>query len=822
MYRRLEALLDRWTEYSLRHTRLVLIVAFVFSLVCVGLASRLELRSDFVEMLPTDSPSVVNLERLKSRVSSYATLAVAIGSPDLESSKKFAEDLVARLKTFPPERIKYVDYNLKPLRDYFDNNKYLYAELTDLSDFRDRLDRRIREETQENAFESLDDSPRPAKTDLRIAEMKAKYEAKSKGQDRYPGGYYVTPDKSLLVVFVRPPSGAGGFEANTRLVADVQAEVDRLQPARYHPEMTVGMTGDIKTGLEERDALAQDAEFIGILCLVLICGVIALYYRGLRSVLLIGTPMIIGLAAAMAVAWLSVGYLNTATAFLSSIIAGNGINFMIMLAARFFEEIHKRGPEHLDESLKVSVRGTVSGTLVASAAAAIAYGSLMMAGFRGFRQFGLIGGAGMVLCWLATFGVGPALVAWLHRMRPLAMRKESQNHPIASRVGWLVTRHPRYILTFSLVLTAASILVTIPYAFDPFEYDFHNLRNREGAKRGSAMLSNRVDKIFSLPQSPTPIVIDRAEDGPRVKEAILGQPSARAIVGDVKTLQDFLPKDQEKKLVVLGDIRRLIDSRIDFLPADQRKDLEDYRPSDNLRVQGLEDIPETVARTFTESDGRRGRILYVYSHPKSSLLDGKYLLKFARFVRGVKVDGVEMIASGQAMVFADMIDSILKDGVRVTVIAMVGVLVLLIVAFRSLTAIGTILAGVAMGTIWMIGFAALFDLKLNFLNFVVVPITLGISVDYGANLFARYRLEGAGRVAQVIQSTGGAVVLSSATTILGYAALITSTSMALQSFGIIADIGEFTCLFTAELTMMALIVWLENARKARQAKAARG
>jgi predicted RND superfamily exporter protein len=94
-------------------------------------------------------------------------------------------------------------------------------------------------------------------------------------------------------------------------------------------------------------------------------------------------------------------------------------------------------------------------------------------------------------------------------------------------------------------------------------------------------------------------------------------------------------------------------------------------------------------------------------------------------------------------------------------------------------------------------------------------------VDHNPS-YARYRLEGAGRVAQVIQSTGGAVVLSSATTILGYAALITSTSMALQSFGIIADIGEFTCLFTAELTMMALIVWLENARKARQAKAAKG
>jgi predicted RND superfamily exporter protein len=117
------------------------------------------------------------------------------------------------------------------------------------------------------------------------------------------------------------------------------------------------------------------------------------------------------------------------------------------------------------------------------------------------------------------------------------------------------------------------------------------------------------------------------------------------------------------------------------------------------------------------------------------------------------------------------------------------------------------------GTLWMIGFAALFDLKMNFLNFVVIPITLGISVDYGANIFSRYRLEGPGSMAHVLRSTGPAVVLSSATTILGYASLITSTNMALQSFGIIADIGEFTTLATAEIVMCALIVWLEQSTR---------
>lgn len=812
MSRRLFALLDRWTRFSVRRPRTILAVATAVVAVCILLATRLELKSDFIELLPTDSPSVVNLERLKNRVASYSTLTIAIESPDVEASKRFAEALVARLKTFPPERIRSIDYNIQALRDFYGDNKFLYADLPDLADFRDRLDQRIKEETEQNAFESVDDTPKP-RTDLKIDELKAKYESKSKEQDKYPGGYYLNEDRSMLAMFVSPPSGSSNFANNEKLVADVEKEIAALDPSKYHADMTVGLTGDIKTGLEERDALASDAEFVGILCLFLILGVIVLYYRTLRSVILIGTPMLMGVAASMAVAQIFIGYLNTATAFLTSIIAGNGINFMIMLAARFFEEIHHRGPDQHEESLRQAVRGTVQGTAVASAAAAIAYGSLVLAGFRGFRQFGIIGGSGMILCWLATFLVGPALIVWMHGRKPLTVHKASEKHPIANFVGRLVTRHPRWILVFAMVMTAASIIVTIPYAFDPFEYDFHNLRNREGAERGSARLSKKVDKIFTLASSPTPVIIDDPNDADRVRKAIMESPGSKAVVREVKTLQDLLPRDQAEKLAVLADIRRLIDKKIDFLPKDQQKDLETYRPPERLRILGLDDIPEVMARQFTEASGIRGRILFVYRASGESLLDGKFLLKYAKYLRTVKVDGVELTASGQAMVFADMIDAILRDGVVVTIAAAVGVFLLLIVAYRSARAIGVILMAAVVGTLWMIGFAALFDLKMNFLNFVVIPITLGISVDYGANIFSRYRLEGPGSMAHVLRSTGPAVVLSSATTILGYASLITSTNMALQSFGIIADIGEFTTLATAEIVMCALIVWLEQSTR---------
>jgi predicted RND superfamily exporter protein len=801
-------LLDRWVEISLAHPWRILAVGAAMLAVSVYFASRLGLKSDFIELLPTDSPSVVNLEHLKERVSSYSTLTVAVQSPDLESSQRFAEDLVARLKTFPPERIRFIDYNTRELREFYNKNKFLYAELPDLTDFRDRLAKRIQEETEAGVVESLDDEETP-RTDLKIDELKAKYEKKASTQDRYPGGFYVTPDRSLLAIFLRPPPGGSGFEASQALVRDVQAEVDRLDPSKYHPRMRVGFTGEVKTGIEEYEALADDMLFITGLCILMIMLSLVLYYRSFRSIFLVGTPVLLGISMSFAVAWLAIGYLNSATAFLSSIIAGNGINFMIMLAARFYEEIRVPREDGLAASLKEAVLGTAHGTIAAAGAASIAYGSLVVAGFRGFRQFGLIGGVGMILCWLVTFLVGPALIVVFHRWRPLGQRG-GDHHFLSPAVARLVTSHPRWILSISLLLGLGALAVTLPWAAAPFEYDFHNLRNRISATRGSAKLSRRVDRIFDLPPSPTPLLVNSVEDAPRIQRKLLDAPGAEDVIGDVKTLFDFLPKQQEDKLAVLAQVRKLIDKKIDFLSDKDQKTVLEYRPPEELKVVGVDDIPEAVARPFTESDGTRGRILYAYSKPGNSLLNGRYLLKFARFIRGQDGGGSEFIAVGQPLIFADMVTAVLHDGVKVTVACVAGVLALLLMMFRSRRGVGVILAAVVLGTLWMVGIAAVFGMKVNFLNFVVLPITLGIAVDYGANIYSRYRAEGPGRMGEVITSTGGAVFLASLTTIIGYATLITSTNMALQSFGIVADIGEITTLIAAEISMCALIVWLER------------
>ena len=105
---------------------------------------------------------------------------------------------------------------------------------------------------------------------------------------------------------------------------------------------------------------------------------------------------------------LSITYLNSNTAFLASIIVGNGINSGIILLARFQEE--RGAGRALEPAIVSAFSASFRPTLASAAAAATAYGSLVFTDFRGFNQFGWIGGIGMLCCWGATFLVTPALL----------------------------------------------------------------------------------------------------------------------------------------------------------------------------------------------------------------------------------------------------------------------------------------------------------------------------------------------------------------------------------------------------------------------------
>jgi hypothetical protein len=157
------------------------------------------------------------------------------------------------------------------------------------------------------------------------------------------------------------------------------------------------------------------------------------------------------------------------------------------------------------------------------------------------------------------------------------------------------------------------------------------------------------------------------------------------------------------------------------------------------------------------------------------------------------------------VIFADILDSIERDGPLVTGIAAGGLIIMvwLLVGWNR-RAIAVILA-TASGSLMMIATCALLGIKVNFLDFVALPITLGLGVDYAINVAHRHDHEELPDPITTLRTSGSAVFVCSLTTIIGYGSLLVSDNLAIKGFGTASLIGEITCVLTALVLVPALL-----------------
>jgi len=268
----------------------------------------------------------------------------------------------------------------------------------------------------------------------------------------------------------------------------------------------------------------------------------------------------------------------------------------------------------------------------------------------------------------------------------------------------------------------------------------------------------------------------------------------------------------DSKLRVLGELRALAHGKEMNLASDEeRKQLAELDGTSGLEVVHDSDLPAAVRRPFTELDGTLGRVVLVYHAAYVSVWDGHNLQRIAQLIDEIPLDdGTVVRSSGHAVVFSAMIRSIVHDAPLATLASLFGVALLVFLLTGSWYGSLAVLAGLVAGVLWMLGTAAWVGVRTNFLNFIALPITFGIGVDYGINIFLRYRLEGRGRVGRAVRATGGAVALCSLTTIIGYAALIVADNQALKSFGEMAILGELACVTAALIGLPAYLVLRER------------
>lgn len=842
---RSQGLAERYVRFLQAHAGKVITVCVVLTALGAWSASRFELRTNLAELLPQDEPSIRDLEHAKTRVGGISHFIVAVKGDQFEENRRLVDDLVARYQRLPDDLIMYMKHSVQEESDFYSAHKHLFADLGDLEEVLRRLQAKIRyERIKNNPVLNLDLDGEPLQpVGFDLSDLRAKYEQKSSSYNRYVDGYLTGEDGRLLVILMYPPGVATGVDFGRRMLreirqataevcldgpvapgADLEALLERECPRKYGPSVRVGFTGTMVTAIVEQDAIIDDILLVTCLCVSLNLLLLLLYFRTLRVVPIVGTSLAMGTIWTFGISIFIVDHLNTSTAFLASIIVGNGINFGLIQYARFLEE--RRAGRSLDEALVTALRVTSRATLAAALAAGIAYGSLIITSFRGFNGFGYMGGLGMVLCWLSAFSVQPALVVLLERLRAQNLHRGRafiQPTAFVKPLARLVTSASGWILAVAILASGASLYLGWRLVQDPFEYDFRNLRNQAARTRGAGALSSRVDGIFPSRLDPSFILADRPDQVPLVHAELARNNASgpfRNTFHELKTIYSYLPEDQEKKVEVLGKIRKaLSDSTLSWLDDEQRADVEKYRPPEGLRPLVPEDLPQSITRVFTELDGRMGLAILLYPSKQRSVWDGHFLIELSHASRLVHLpDGTEVRSAGVGTVFAEMIRAMERDGPLSITASLLGVMLLVVLLYRSFRRIGLMLITLFFGSIWTVGLVQLLGEKLNFLNFIALPITFGIGIDYAVNLYSRYRQDGEGSIAGALVHTGGAVALCSLTTLIGYSSLLIADNRALVSFGLLSILGELTSLSAALLALPAILVLLERRRARLQSQ----
>lgn len=797
---------------ALRGPKRVVACGLLITVIGIVLASHLSLETDLSELLPRDAPSVVALRELSRRVGGTGSVSIAIESVDgkPDALRAYVPVLASALRTGLGADLLSLRYSRREISDFFTTYAAYYVTLAELTAWSEKL--RVALAKQNPAYVELDeDAPDPLRA--LVDDVRRARDGLAPATDvDTASGLYMTEHGRLAAVFVRPASSSldlGGSEGLMHRIEDIVAST----APGSHGVRILGYTGSIPLALGEVAAIRSDIVSTALFVIIGVGLIVALYFRGLRELLLMSSAVIAGTAVALGLAEVWIGHVNAQTAFLGSIILGTGINYGIIYLDRY-RQARVTGLA-VDQALETARAQTLRPTGIAALSTAVSFGVLAAGQVESFHQFGWIGGVGILACWAFTFTLVPACVALVDRdarVRPLPGSRLLG--ALFAAIARGCARWPRSIVGIVGVLALAGGLLGVRARHQIVETDLRKLGTRSAATTGIEQLDNRLRGMDDRSSSPAVIATDdRADTRPLC--ALLNERARTDLRGVMRrcySIDDLIPADLDRRRPLLEQLRRdlAIVDEDDLAPAD-REDLASLRRALVHAPPTDADLPPSLGAYFVERDGSVGKLAYV--EPNDEHIEAN-LYAFTDAIRNVHLPSGKVIqSSGELVVFADVLRAMRRDAGLLTGWAALLVLVVLAGAVRRPGGVARVAIALIAGVLVMIGIAVVLGEKLNFFNFVALPTTFGIGIDYAINIEERIHQRGRSALTAAVAEAAPAVVLASVTSVIGYASLLTADSQALATFGALAMIGEIACVVVAISVVPAL--WALRRRSTR-------
>lgn len=806
--------------------------------------SKLTINSNQLDLISQELPEVKEVKRIIDMVGGSGYFMLALRSSDEATLKRVSDDIAKQLDA-DKENVRFFTYKI-PV-EFVQQNMALFIKTEDLAEGKKRISAYMKDQLRRNNpfFIELKKTE-PVKLDLQ--DLINKYS--SVGKKSIIDDYYISPDRKMMMILIKPMWDTNELGKTKAYVAKLNKDLAEYSKTNAQGVKLVenydlmgdaktvayGYTGSYKTAVDDSYAIEESLQPVAVIAFLAILAITIAFFRKWAPTVIVVSGMVIGTIITMGFTKATVGELNMITSILGGILMGFGIDFGIHFIFRTRLELG--AGKAYDIAIRDAIINAGRPAAVSAVVTAGSFFVLMVSEFRGFSQFGFLAGCGTLILGLTLFSWSPALLALIGRINPALPEKliGTMKPPATNNAAGKEIRFPRpgLLLGISSVIVAVVCACAIPWSskevsasaelplLERIQHGVrfnYNTRALMPAKQPSVQLQDEIARRFQISSDPIAVYTKTLEEAKEVYDELTGHPEKYKSIDQVVSIYTFVPPPENAKAnaKILEEWQEeLKEIDVAALPPEMQEKAGLFKKMLEARPFDVNGVPEIYAKQFRHLPETKvenhGFLTFIY--PSVDLWDGKLMLQFADETSVIKTaSGKEFRSAGAAQLYARLARIVLKDGQLTVILVALWILIMHFADFRSVPLALASVIPLTVGLAMMLGFMAIFDLRLNFMNIIILPILLGFGVSHGLYLLHRF-LEGTSPVV-ALRSVGAAVASSTLTAVSGFASLLAASHIGLRSMGVVACIGLITTLVVS-FTVLAAVMQLMHDRRVRK------
>jgi predicted RND superfamily exporter protein len=602
--------------------------------------------------------------------------------------------------------------------------------------------------------------------------------------------FYKGKSGNRYYIFIQPRGTASNTGFTKHFVQSIQHQIDQFLSVHEYPNLKIQFSGGMITRIEENRVIQNDLKNSVVVAVVLVTFILALYNRSILSIILLFIPLITSLSLTFAFTRLLIGHVNIISGFLVAILTGLGINYGIHLYIRLKQELRKG--QTIPAAAELVATQVGRSGVIAMATTISVFSLLIFSDFRGFSEFGAIAAIGILCSFTSYFFLLPALVLCGDKIRGL---RKPRPRLFSLRISAIYSKTPVFLAAMFLLLLFFSMFL-LPDV--QFEHDFRKLRGESPA----ADFEAKTTEDFGFAFSPTVIMTPKKDDLFKIHQALQALKEKygdESTIGIHHSLDLFSLKQYETKKPILKRIhdkltkdREIIEISMGTERYRKLKKLLEAKPFD------AKNIPPNLLKRFMAEDQY---LLLIFSPADKNFFDVRNIYQLEKEIRELKAtlakDNIHFAVLNENLLAAAILDLVQQKGPQTLAWAMGLVFLILLWDYRSpRLAFKTFLplfTGLALTGALM----AVFHIKLNFINMVMVPSIVGIMIDHCVYLGHHILDYSRHETTKSVKETGSAIILSALTSLAGYTSLNIAHHAGVRSIADVVEVGIIICTLCA-------------------------